>query len=405
MNNKAQITISPILKRFVEKCLADEQYRVIFSSLCEDVHELGVPLRRAHLSMQTLHPLVASVDLTWRRETGLEVRSRAYEDVQKDNWLESPFFWMLSNNVFELRQDLSQNSGWSLFPIYDELRELGGTDYFAAIIPFGDPHTAIKRQDGILTSWLCDAPEGFTDHNIDTINALLPFIGLASKLSKHDYTTRNILSAYLGEKAGQKVLDGQIRLGDVTHIPAVIWYSDMRGSTALAEKVSVKLFLKTVNDYFNCTAGTILEQGGEVLRFIGDAVMAIFPVTDDQSPTMAAELALRAAHQAQDRLGALNQQRRLDGLDPVEFGLGLHYGELLYGNIGVPERIEFSLIGRAANEVARLESLTKQANENVLVSHEFKQLIDLHWRGIGEFSVKGVGETMRVYAPPGQGTL
>jgi adenylate cyclase len=266
--------------------------------------------------------------------------------------------------------------------------------------PFGDPETAFERRDGILTSWVSDAPEGFKEHHIQAIKHLQPFVGLVSKLSKHDYTARNVLSAYLGEEAGRRVLEGQIRLGDVERIPAIIWFSDLRDSTAMAERMPVEAFLKAVNAYFDCTAGAVLEHGGEVLRFIGDAVLAVFPVAANESPTKAAHQALVASREARQRLAALNECRAAQSKERLAFGLGLHAGELLYGNIGVPTRIEFSVIGPSANEVSRLESLTKEVGEPVLVSRAFKEAIDLPWRNLGVYRVKGVGGGMEVFAPP-----
>ena len=175
-------------------------------------------------------------------------------------------------------------------------------------------------------------------------------------------------------------------------------------SKALADEYyesvfDVETFLQTVNAYFDCTAGAVLEHGGEVLRFIGDAVLAVFPMTTNESPQAAARQALRASEQSRARLSALNQRRAERSQEQIAFGLGLHLGELLYGNIGVPSRIEFSVIGRAANEVSRLESLTKEVGEPVLVSRAFRDVLDVPWRDLGTYEVKGVAEEMEVYAP------
>ena len=196
------------------------------------------------------------------------------------------------------------------------------------------------------------------------------------------------------------MLDGEIHLGDVEHIPAVIWFSDLRDSTAMAERMTVETFLRVVNAYFGCAAGAVLEHGGDVLRFIGDAVLAVFPVAKSESPERAAHQALAASRVARQRLAALNEHRAAQSQEQLAFGLGLHVGELLYGNIGVPTRIEFSVIGPAANEVARLENLTKETREPVLVSRAFKEAVDLPWRRLGVYQLKGVGDGMEVFAPP-----
>ena len=394
------LNVEPALQRIVSKALADEHYAGVFEAFCDELASAGVPLLRAHLTMHALHPLVSSVDLTWFRSRGLHVNTRVYKPAPADEWLRSPLYWMLSNERWELRQNLRGKDGVREFPVFAEFRDLGATDYLALMTPFGDPETAFERRDGILTSWVSDAPEGFNERHIEAIKHLQPFVGLVSKLSKHDYTARNVLSAYLGEDAGRRVLEGQIHLGDVEKIPAIIWFSDLRDSTAMAERMPVETFLQAVNAYFGCTAGTVLENGGEVLRFIGDAVLAVFPLATNESPTRAAHQALAASHEARQRLAALNERRAAQSEEQLAFGLGLHVGELLYGNIGVPSRIEFSVIGPAANEVSRLESLTKEVGEPVLVSRAFKEAVDLPWRNLGVYRVRGVGESMEVFAPP-----
>ena len=400
MNETKPLDLRPILDRLMHRALADMYYENVFTEFCENLVDAGLPLLRAHLTLKTLHPLLDSVDLTWIRGQGLELNRRTYTETPRDVWLRSPLYWMLTNEQRELRQILSNGDGAQRFPIFHEFRELGATDYLALLTPFGDPSTAFQRRDGILTSWLCDAPDGFSPDHIAALKHVQGYIGVVAKLSKYEHTARNVVAAYLGENAGNRVLEGQIRLGDVEHIPAVIWYSDLRDSTAMAERMPVEIFLQAVNAYFECAAGAVLAHDGEVLRFIGDAVLAVFPITHDKPPTQAAEQAFAAAREAIQRLALLNQTRADDELEPLAFGLGLHVGEVLYGNIGVPSRIEFSVIGSAANEVCRLESLTKDVGETVLVSRAFKDVLDVQWRALGAYRVKGVGARMEVFAPP-----
>lgn len=400
MSNGKLPNLEPVLHRLFHRMLADEYYATVFEEFCDELDNTGLPLLRAHFSMHTLHPLVSSVDLTWMRGQGLQVNPRAYTPTPREEWLQSPLYWMLVNEQRELRQNLRDEDVVRKFSIFEEFQNLGATDYLALMTPFGDPETAFERRDGIITSWVSDSPNGFTDYDIEALKRIQPYVGTVAKLTRHDYTTRNVLSAYLGNDAGRRVLEGQIRLGDVEHIPAVIWFSDLRDSTAMAERMPVETFLQAVNAYFECTAGAVLKHGGEVLRFIGDAVLAVFPITGNQSAKMAAQQALVAVHEAEQRMAALNECRAEQSQELLAFGLGLHVGDLLYGNIGVPTRIEFSVIGRAANEVSRLESLTKEVGEPVLVSRAFKETIDLKWRNLGAHRVKGVGDSMEVFAPP-----
>jgi adenylate cyclase len=208
---------------------------------------------------------------------------------------------------------------------------------------------------------------------------------------------QTVLDTYLGMDAGRQVLDGQIQRGDGEMIHAVIWYSDMRDSTRLADSVAAEDFLKTVNSYFECTAGAVLANGGEVLRFIGDAVLAIFPIRDDD-PQSACELAMAAARDAEALLRTVNDERARRNLEALDYGLGLHIGDVMFGNIGVPERLEFSVIGPAANEVARIENLTKTLGRRTLASAKFARCVPRYWESTGEHTLKGVGAPLEVVA-------
>ena len=246
---------------------------------------------------------------------------------------------------------------------------------------------------------MTDRAGGFVDEDIQALRRIQRRLAVACKMTIREQITRNVLSAYLGPDAGQMVLNGNIQRGDGETIHAVIWFSDLRQSTALADRLAPQDYLDTVNTYFECTAGAVLENGGEVLRFIGDAVLGIYPIREDgYSEVEACEKALAAATEAERRMEALNRTRAEYGEDALDFGLGLHLGDLIYGNIGVPERVEFSVIGPAANEVARLEDLTKILGRRVLVSESFAQALDREWESVGVHALRGVGEPMEVFA-------
>lgn len=393
------LNLDPVVQQLVSSALADETYESVFENVCSGLHGAGLPLLRVHLTMQTLHPLVASISLTWIRDRGLEISRYEHSATENNSWLQSPMHHMLYNKQFELHQALAPGTDGFDFPVFEEIRELGGTDYFAHATTFGDPETALQRQDGILMSWSTDAIVGFTKEHIEALKSIQPFIGLVAKLSKQQYTSNNIVSAYLGEEVGRRVLEGQIRLGDVESLSSVFWLSDLRGSTAMAESMPATTFQNALNSYFDCTAGAVLKHGGQIIHFIGDAVLAVFPIGYDLAPSEAAQHALDAAAEASERVDALNVVRREGSDAALEFGIGLHFGSVLHGNIGVPTRIEFTVIGRTVNEVSRLESLTKEAGEPLLVSRTFRDLIDINWRNLGTYSAKGVSEGMEVFAP------
>jgi adenylate cyclase len=387
------------LSKLVGSALANEPYESVFKTFCDDLADSGLPLLRINLAMHTLHPLVAAVDITWIRDHNSTINSYPHTEGDTEEFQRSPFYWMLSTQQRELRQDLRDKTAVNQFPLFHTLQELGGTEYLALITPFGDSKTVFEHKDGIVVSWVTDDPGGFSEHHINSIKFLQPYVALVAKLYKQQYTATNVVTAYLGEAVGRQVLEGQIRLGDVERIPAVIWLCDLRGSTTLAEQLTPDEYLQSLNAYFDCTAGAVLEHGGQVLSFIGDAVLAVFPVTEHVSLNQAAHKALAASKESNDRIKALNQNRKESSQSPMAFGLALHVGDVHFGNIGVPTRIEFSVIGRAVNEVSRLESLTKEVNEPVLVSRTFMEATDQSWRNLGAFNVKGVSEGMEIFAP------
>jgi adenylate cyclase len=275
---------------------------------------------------------------------------------------------LLQSGETEISLKLSGDGDWKILPLLTQLKERGATDYYAHLVMFGPSKQARTLQDGCILFWNCDHPDGFSEDQISLLRWLGSRFGVVAKLDNRDRTTINIVSAYLGSDAGRRVLDGQIKLGDGEVIPAVIWFSDLRQSTLLADTLPGNDFLQVLNTYFQCTAGAVLDHGGEVLRFISDAVLAIFHVDGVDGRTRAARVALAAAHDAERCLADVNKTCEESGKEALDFGLGIHLGDLMFGHIGVPERVEFSVVGPAANEVARLENLTKDLDRRILVS-------------------------------------
>ena len=360
----------------------------------------GVPLWRSAIAFQTLHPLYEAVSLIWYRKSGLQPVGHFPEGViaRTEAWLNSPQYSLISNNLPFLRRRLTGPEAVIDFPLLQELKDGGATDHLVFMVPFGGAEYAAPGHDGILGSWTTDRPGGFTDEDIRALTRIQSRLGVACKIAIREQITRNVLSAYLGPEAGQQVLLGHIKLGDGESIHAVIWFSDLRDSSALADSLPPDEFLALVNDYFACTAGAVIESGGEVLRFIGDAQLGIFAIRGNGvDENVACEMALRAAAEAERRLLKLNQKRAAAGDGDIDFGIGLHLGDVMYGNIGVPERVEFSVIGPAANEAARIEGLTKETGCRVLVSDVFAAQVKRSWRSLGAHELRGVGQPMEVF--------
>jgi adenylate cyclase len=246
----------------------------------------------------------------------------------------------------------------------------------------------------MVGSWATDRPSGFSDGDISALLRIQQNLGIAAKVRIKDLISRNVVSTYLGPNAGLRVLSGAIARGDGEAIHAAVWFSDLRNSTGLAERLSPQDYLDALNAYFECTAGSVMQHGGEVLVMIGDAVMAIFP-TEPIGISAACDAALAAAEEAERRLIELNAKRA----EPLDFGVGLHVGDLIFGNIGVPERLQFTVVGPAANEVARVQALTKTLGRRILASRDFAGHVDAEWDSLGAHRLQGITDAREVFAP------
>jgi len=266
------------------------------------------------------------------------------------------------------------------------------------MVPFSGDDFGDYHANGVVGSWATDRPGGFNDNDLQSLLRIQQRLAVACKMVIKEQITENVLSAYLGPDAGKQVLSGQIQLGDGETTHAVIWFSDLRNSSGLADTLPPEDFIILINEYFQCMAGAVLENNGEVLRFIGDAVLAIFPIRDGHAnEAEACATALAAARDAVGRMAELNKTRKKDKNDELGFGIGLHVGDVMYGNIGVPERVEFSVVGPAANEAARIETLTKSLGHQVIFSDHFASAIDESWQSLGKHELRGVGEPMEVF--------
>ncbi|MDP6429190.1 MAG: adenylate/guanylate cyclase domain-containing protein [Rhodospirillales bacterium] len=399
------VLINDIAEWLSEEALREEtSLGGIFDGTCKRLLAAGVPLARGQVGFRTLHPLVGTVVLLWNEQDGCTVIPISH-DRKYAGWEGSPYEFLADNDVPHLRRRLVGEDAILDYSILEGLRDNnGGTDYIAYLVPFCVKLPGEPMPDGIAGSWLTRRENGFTDTDIAALLRVGRRMALAIKVLIKREVTENIVHAYLGRDAGARVLDGSIQRGDHEKIHAVIWFSDMRRSTALAEELEPAAFFDMVNRYFECTAGAVKDGGGEVLRFIGDAVLAIFTIGRGKAGvTKACKAAIKAAKDAERRCADANAERAGAGLPLIEYGVGLHLGDVIYGNIGLPDRLEFSVIGAAANEAARLEGQTKVSGRRVIASRAFADNLDIDWDDLGDAELAGVGEAMRLFAPRGLG--
>ena len=326
----------------------------------------------------------------------MEEFSPRYEILESDAYLKSPYA-----SIFEgaggTRRRLGVPGLALDFPILEDLKAEGATDYVAMPMLFSDGKINAITFAG-------DRPGGFTTAELEMIYEAVPVFGRLMEVHALRLTARTILDTYLGRHSGERVLNGGIKHGDGEDIHAVIWFCDLRGSTRLADRLPRSTFLSLLNDFFDAMAGAVLDSGGEVLRYIGDAALAIFPV-GATTPTPercalhvdACNRAMNAAQDAMGRLADANARRAEAGDPPIGYGIGLHLGDVMYGNIGVPERLEFSVIGAAANEAARIESMTKALHKPVLMSSDFARVVPNRLVSLGVHVLRGVSEPQEIF--------
>ena len=390
--------VTGINEWLVDQALGESDIVTMFEGLCSKMHAIGIPLGRARLTWPTLHPLFKAETILWARGKPTEFEQFLHQENVSDAWLRSPMKYMFDNNVNILRRNLDGPSRLLDFPVLEEVAEQGMTDYLVIrtwLAVRNDSSTTSTM--GIIASWAADRPGGFTNDEIEALQKIQRRFAVACKTAIQSRIARNISETYLGKKAGTQVLAGSIRRGDGNETRAVVWYNDMRNSTALADTMPGKDFIQLLNDYFDCTATPIIEAGGEVLDFVGDGVLAIFPYNDAEEQKQAVKAATVALHNVLAARDKLNDIRHEQGLFPIRFGIGLNTGTVMFGNIGVSQRLTFSVIGPTVNEVARIESMTKATGVDALVTRDIVALQPERWVSIGHQRLSGVAQEMELF--------
>ncbi len=389
------LTASSVLGSAIIEWLADEaldqsEPAKLYGELCLRLRAVGIPVMRGQVAFRVLHPLYDASTLTWTGENGVVVENFRPDQTGQDQFLRSPLGHALTHRLPVFRRRLTGATALLDFEVLEEFRASGGTDYLVFLVRFDQ-----AGQNGVLCSWLGDRAAGFTDDEIAQLQRVTRELGIALKSRIERSVAENIAHAYLGKHAGQAVLSGSIRRGDGEKITAALWYSDLRRSTELADRLSTEDFLDLLGRYFEMTAAAVLDHGGEVVSLIGDAVLGLFRV--DGSTEEACARALAAAHESRRRLG-VSQPIKIGGAD-LDFGISLHLGQVIYGNVGVPERLQFTVVGAAVNEVVRVQDLTKQLGCPLLATATFADAATGPWRPLGEHRLRGRETPMPILTP------
>jgi adenylate cyclase len=389
------ILLDRVADWLTQSSLAGEDLETIVRGLCERLTAAGLPIRRVHLSFSMLHPLYDALGFTWERGGSVSVEKfRTKSSERPERFLKSPYFYLLSNNLDHLRRRIDPNAP-SEFPIFDYLKAMGVTDYMAFIHSFGK-----DTSRGMIGSWSTDYPSGFSDDMIAGLLRIQNHLAVAAKMAVLGRLADNMLTTYLGGNAGRRVLSGQVKRGDGETIRAALVMADMRKSTVLAERDGRQAFIDTLNQFFDAIAAPFNRNGGQILSFLGDGFLAVYPCGRHKEPSqVACRAALAAVVKATRRMEELNSQRKSEGLGPVGYGIGLHVGNVMFGNVGLKDRLTFSAFGASMNEVQRLQELTKKHRHSVIASNAFAEYCGGAWTMLGEERLRGVAEPITVHAP------
>jgi len=363
----------------------------LLPGLCRRLIAGGVPLLRANIYEPTLHPIVGGhLFIWWRgeRQAAREDWDRGDAGPQAGGSL-SPFDHMIAADKRTVWVRLADSDRDAGFPLFEEFRSRGGTDYFAVQVPFGEERV-LGQVDRVLLSWVTDAVMGFGAWHLEVFERIAGALALAVKDASNFHIAHSVIGTYLGEDAGRRVLSGEIERGAGETIRAALWYSDLEGFTKLADVTPRDRLLAMLDDYFDCMVTILHEHGGQVLKFMGDGLLAIFTQEDDAASCRAA---LDAAERLQDRMAALTAERESAGLPVSAFYLALHLGEVMYGNIGARRRLDFTVLGPAVNEASRIETLCRSLRQRLLVSSAFARAAQENTArlvSLGEHQLRGV---------------
>jgi len=371
----------------------------LLDGLCERMVAGGVGLLRVSVSTDVLHPTMDSSGHTWQRTIGIDATGfdRSRDVANDDAWLKSPFRAVIEAGVPSLRLRLDDGHVAGRFPILDELRADGGTDYIAYVVGLGGEAT-LGAVDGVLASWLTDRPGGFSDAELALIDRVMPTLALVKNAALSIETTRTLLDVYLGRDAAQRVLSGNIVRGQAEPITAVIWFSDLADFTRIADTLPREQLLALLNDYAEVIVPCLERHGGHVLKFMGDGMLAIFPGDDVAG---AARRALDAAQTARRAVAEVSARRAAAALATSDLYLALHVGELLYGNFGGPARLDFTVLGPAVNEASRIAALSRTLDCKVILSSAFAQALARPDAlvSLGRYALRGVASPQALFTP------
>jgi len=377
--------------------LAGAAETAMMTGFCERAIAAGLPLASGLVIIDTLHPIHEGRAVRWNRAketTQLIEYGRTNEGEAAERWRASPFYKLLETGQKASRHKIAAEIAAGSTSFSQQLEE-GLTEWLAVVNRFA-AEGIIGEMDCVYSGWGTDRPEGFSDADVTALKRVLPFLALAMKCAALGRMAGTLVETYLGRGAGQLVLAGRIGRGVAERIGAALWFSDLRGYTKINDTAVPDQIIPMLNDYADAVLSAIHDRGGDVLKLIGDGVLAIFR---SEHGATACRAAVAAAKSAAERIEDLNRRREAESLPTTHMYLGLHVGEVFFGNIGSKDRLDFTVVGPAVNETSRIAAMCRSVDQRILMSSAFAQALDDPSRvvSVGRFALRGVGRPQELF--------
>jgi len=374
----------------------------LMAGFCRRIVGAGIPLSRALIILDTLHPVYEGRAFRWRADQPHTVEAVDYGRTNAgeaaENWRRSAFFQLLSSGEDVLRRRLSAGDPADSVTVA-QARDEGMTDFLALVQRFAE-EGVIGEMDCVYSSWATDAANGFADGAVTALQRLTPFLQLALKSAALARMASTLAETYLGRDPGRRVMSGRILLGVAEKIGAVLWYSDLHGYTHISDSAAPEQIIPMLNDYADVVVSAVHGHGGDVLKLVGDGTLAIFAGDDRGAACLAA---LAAALQMRKAAAELSRRRATAGLPTSAVYLALHVGDVFYGNVGSKDRLDFTVIGPAVNEVSRILAMSRSVERDLLLSAGFAEALDAMTRSrvvsLGRYALRGVAQPQELFTP------
>ena len=361
----------------------------LLNTLMEKLDAVGARIDRVRISSRTLHPQLMALGVLWNRTNSAQLANGPHGVQESEAYVGSPMQFV-TEHMRMFRKRLAPGLGVDDHTLLHDMRAEGMTDYVALPMVFS---SGTANAMTLATA----AVQGFSEHDLERFSALANLLAPLLEIINLRRTTLGLLNTFVGHRISERILHGQVKRGDGERIEAAFWYSDLRGFTSLSETLPTDELLRLLNEYFEYCAAAAGARGGEILQFIGDAILIVFEIKSPADEARVCTAALDAAVDAFASIAVVNHRRRRAGLALIEFGLGLHLGTVTHANVGSPDRLSFNVVGPAVNVTARIQDLTKETGVPLLLSADFARHIRRKIRSVGRYDLRGIGKSQELF--------